>query len=99
MSCLGVYSRLLDRTRSEPFRNRAELVVWVRWSRADPPEEVAPDPAPRFLEGFHTEGERSDIDLEYNARETHWLLAWEDGYDTAYDECFEHISNDTHVRI
>ena len=99
MSCLGVYSRMLDRIRSKPFRNRAELVVWVRWSRADPPEEVAPDPAPRFLEGLHTQGERSDIDLEYNARETHWQLGWEDGYDTAYDECFEKISNDTHVRI
>ena len=91
MCCLGVYSRMLDGARSTPFRNRAELVVWVRWNRADPPGEVALDPAPRFLEGLHTQGERSDIDLKYNATETHWQLGCEDGYDTAYDECFGKI--------
>ena len=99
MSWLRVYSRVLVRTRSKRFGDHAELEVWVTWSRAGPLEEVALDPAPRFLEGFHTEDERSDIDLEYNASETHWQLGWEDGYDSAYDECFENISNDTHVRI
>ena len=53
-----------------------------RWNRADPPEQVVPDPAPQFLEGLHTQDKRSDTDLKYITLLPRLIGSWVGRMDT-----------------